>query len=99
MDKSEKRRRLNDWKAQQKERARADFPLPETELDQLFDHLDQELRQTPCDHSLRLTRQWMAKADHSPEQVVPWLNEHGGYCDCEVLANVEDHFEQNRADG
>jgi hypothetical protein len=21
-----------------------------------------------------------------------WLSKHGGHCDCEVLANVEEHF-------
>jgi hypothetical protein len=26
------------------------------------------------------------------EKTVPWLREQGGYCDCEVLANVEDRF-------
>jgi hypothetical protein len=24
--------------------------------------------------------------------VIPWLRESGGYCDCEVLANVEDEW-------
>jgi hypothetical protein len=27
------------------------------------------------------------------DKVVEWLNDKGGYCDCEVLANVEDMFE------
>jgi hypothetical protein len=27
-------------------------------------------------------------------RIVPWLREHGGYCDCEVLANVEDEFSE-----
>ncbi len=26
------------------------------------------------------------------ERIVSWLRKHGGYCDCEVLANVEDKF-------
>ncbi len=26
--------------------------------------------------------------------LVPWLQELGGYCDCEVLANVEQQFEK-----
>jgi hypothetical protein len=24
--------------------------------------------------------------------VIPWLREQGGYCDCEVLANVEERW-------
>ena len=26
--------------------------------------------------------------------VIPWLGEYGGYCDCEVLANVEQEWQQ-----
>ncbi|WP_290687210.1 DUF2695 domain-containing protein [Intestinibacter sp.] len=26
------------------------------------------------------------------EESIEWLEEHGGYCDCEVLANIEDLF-------
>ena len=26
--------------------------------------------------------------------IIPWLGEHGGYCDCEVLANVEEEWSQ-----
>jgi len=25
-----------------------------------------------------------------------WLKEHDGFCDCEVLANALDHWQQNR---
>jgi len=27
------------------------------------------------------------------DRIIPWLEEHGGGCDCEVLANVEEEFE------
>jgi hypothetical protein len=26
------------------------------------------------------------------ERIVPWLREYGGYCDCEVIYNVDDTF-------
>ncbi len=29
------------------------------------------------------------------EEKAEWLNENGGYCDCEVLANVEEKFDDN----
>jgi hypothetical protein len=28
------------------------------------------------------------------EEIVPWLHEHGGYCDCEALGNIVDEFEK-----
>ena len=27
------------------------------------------------------------------EKIVPWLQSHGGYCDCEVMYNVQDKFQ------
>ena len=60
----------------------------------LFGHLDSELGNHPCDHTLRLTTAWLVANGHEPERVVPWLRENGGYCDCEVLANVEDKLEE-----
>lgn len=47
-------------------------------------------RMTPC--SLRLTTAFLESKKLDVQRVVPWLREHGGYCDCEVLANVEDGF-------
>jgi hypothetical protein len=31
-----------------------------------------------------------------PQSVLPWLAEQGGYCDCEVLANLDDLAEPFR---
>ncbi|KAF1699784.1 DUF2695 domain-containing protein [Pseudoxanthomonas suwonensis] len=59
----------------------------------MFDHLEDALADG-CDHSLRFTRQFLASRGIEPDRVLPWLEEHGGYCDCEVLANVEEHWER-----
>lgn len=71
----------------QEEEAR--MPITKPDLAALFDHLDEALAEG-CDHSLRLTRAFLASRSLSEEAIVPWLGEYGGYCDCEVLANVED---------
>jgi hypothetical protein len=55
----------------------------------LFNHLD-EARSAGCDHSRRFARQFLVARSLSASAIVPWLGEHRGYCDCEVLANVED---------
>ncbi|MBA4721539.1 MAG: DUF2695 domain-containing protein [Alcanivorax sp.] len=44
----------------------------------------------PCDHFLTRTRVFLNQQGLAPELVVPWLNEHGGYCVCEVPGNVHD---------
>ena len=65
------------------------FPLAETQTKALFDWLDVELPRQGCDHTLRLTQQWLSEHGHRSEPVVEWLNANGGFCDCEVLANAE----------
>jgi hypothetical protein len=77
------------------ERARADeearMPMSKAQLAELFDHLDVALGKG-CDHTLRFTRAFLSGHDLSEAAIVPWLAEYGGYCDCEVLANVEEHW-------
>jgi hypothetical protein len=79
------------------QRQRADtittMPISQSDLAELFDHLDMALT-VKCDHSLKFTRQFLQVKGLSEATVIPWLGEYGGYCDCEVLANVEEAWEQ-----
>lgn len=77
--------------AKQRAAEEAALPVSRQTLWALFDTLDVALGQG-CDHSLRFTVQFLAAHGIPPEQVIPWLGEYGGYCDCEVLANVEEHW-------
>jgi hypothetical protein len=76
---------------QQRAKAEAEMPMSKSDLQDLFDHLDQRLAAEgvttlcciPCiSHQQRLPE----------ESIVDWLGEHGGFCDCEVLANVENEW-------
>ena len=65
------------------------FPLSPDDLADLGRFLRQALSSERCDHSARFTRQWLAQ--HSPDQQEEKLaafGDWGGYCDCEVEANV-----------
>jgi hypothetical protein len=94
--KSEKERRkeiLN----QLADKAKADFnnslPLDKETFNELFDYLDERLAEG-CDHSMSMTLDFLKQKEiKNVDQVVEWLNDKGGYCDCEVLANVEEMFE------
>ena len=97
MDRSDKEKKKA-WKAEQKLQARAAFPLDEIELAKLFEFVDSELRKQVCDHTLRITQQWIKNSGNSESSIIPWLEDAGGYCDCEVLSNSYDHFMQNRKD-
>jgi hypothetical protein len=63
--------------------------LDEHFLNDLLDHLDVRLPEVGCDHTLRVTRAWAADRGFDAEAVAASVAEFGGYCDCEVLANVE----------
>ena len=66
------------------------IPIPKQDLKELFDFLDREARY--CDHTLKKTTKFLRAKGHPLEQVIPWLQEHGGYCDCEVMFNVFTKF-------
>jgi hypothetical protein len=65
------------------------IPLPDDEMEALFDRLDDRLSEEGCEHSRRLTDAWLAERGHPVEPVHRWLDDTGGFCDCEVLANSE----------
>ncbi|WP_314296993.1 DUF2695 domain-containing protein [Capnocytophaga gingivalis] len=79
-------KKLNDF--------RASLPMEEKYFSELFHYLEKTLQKTVCDHSLRGTTHFLAgKKVSDPEKVITWLASHGGYCDCEVLYNVEEQFD------
>jgi len=59
----------------------------------LFGHIDSRLEEAECDDTLRYAREFINQ-NHLPEDaVVTWLQENGGYCDCEAIANAEQVIE------
>jgi Protein of unknown function (DUF2695) len=66
-----------------------DFPLTPEELASLGHFLAASLSETGCNNSAEQTKQWLTK--HSPSKMeakLKAIRHWGGYCDCEVLANV-----------
>ena len=90
----EKKKQLRDAFRQ---KANAEFenslPMSRELFMQLFDHLDESVSSNGCDHSLKLTEAFLEhhQVDNATA-VMEWLGDKGAYCDCEVLANVEDQF-------
>jgi hypothetical protein len=93
MDKTSRKRLKRQLRDQERRAALRALPLAIPELDAMFGMLDMELPLDPCDHTRRLTQAWLVSRGHSVESVFTWLDEHGGFCDCEVLANVKQHFD------
>lgn len=70
------------------------LPVSREIFKKLFDYLDNELGKYECDKKLTLTRKFFSyNAIINDDEILTWLHENGGGCDCEVLANVEQLFE------
>jgi len=94
--KEEKRRRaalVEAMVAEDTKKAIEEMPLSLKELGELFDHLDEHLGNEGCDHTPKITSSFLASIKLNQEEIIPWLEDQGGYCDCEILANVEESWE------
>ena len=80
------------WKEQQRQKLLDSIPIPNQQFRSLFDYLENE-GVDQCDHTLRITTKFLQLNECNVETVLTWLREHGGYCDCEVLANVGSEFD------
>jgi len=81
------------WKEQERQKLIASVPISITNLRALFDYLDRE-NPPPCDHTLRETTEFLQKRGLDVARVISWLREQGGFCDCEVIFNVDAEFGQ-----
>lgn len=90
-DKQRRKYLLQSFKSQEQEAKIAQMPISKIDLRDLFDYLDSSLEEG-CDDSLRLTEAFLKERHLPVDQTKDWLAQYGGYCDCEVLANVEDEF-------
>jgi hypothetical protein len=80
--------------------AREDFenslPMNRENFKCLFNYLDEQLTDNSCDDTLKLSVTFLQSLKiENIEEIAEWLEENGGYCDCEVLANVEEKFDDN----
>ena len=97
-DKKSRKDKLQVWRAQQRAAARAKLPLPDDQMKAMFDMLDQALPGSGCDHTLKLVRAWAEQQSLPFDAIAAWCHENGGYCDCEVLANCEQIWEDANRD-
>jgi hypothetical protein len=88
MDKQQRKALVKSWKDAERARVLSAMPMTSEQLHQLLDYLDANLKS--CDHTTKLTAIFLQVENLEREKVLSWLAEHGGYCDCEVLANLED---------
>ena len=99
MDTKQKRELKKQWQRQQQAAARAALPLPDDQMKVLFEYLDIELPKHGCDDTRRITEKWLKDHNVEEKKVLAWLDNNGGFCDCEVLANCEQVWEEAMRDG
>jgi malonyl CoA-acyl carrier protein transacylase len=93
MIKTEKERRnaiKRQIKNQEKENILNSLPISVDKINELFDYLDEQLGEYDCDDTLNLTVNFIEENSLPKDSLISWLNENGGYCDCEVIANIEE---------
>lgn len=93
----EKRKQI---KRELRDKARLEFeqslPISRDDFQNLFDFLDEKLSDEECDDKLTLTFEFLEKKEiKNIEEVESWLRDNGGYCDCEVLYNIEEKFDED----
>ncbi len=95
MDKARKKELLKAYADEQRQSFKDSLPMDEELFWQLFDYVDEKLETNDgCGHSLTFTREFLEKQKVDVESVLDWIINEGGGCDCEVLYNVEERFEE-----
>ncbi len=94
MNKCQRKASIKQYKNEQKNKFINSLPISRDIFYELFDYLDERLSEETCNHNLDMTEEFLKQRNIPIEEVENWLIENGGGCDCEVLANVEDLFEQ-----
>ena len=64
-------------------------PLGNQDMVALFDYLEDLLDCEECEHSFDLTGAFLTAHNIAPDRVVPWLQQRGVKCDCDVLGEFE----------
>jgi hypothetical protein len=89
-DDHQKRELKRKWKADERQKLLSSIPLGIKDLRDLFDHLDRG--GIECDHTLRETIEFLQVRGIEVAPVAEWLRNNGGFCDCEVIFNVDEKY-------
>jgi len=86
-----KKGRKKEWCEQERQKLIVSIPMSHQDLRNLLDYLDRE-GAPQCNHTLKETIGFLKKRGLDVDRVVAWLHENGGYCDCEVIYNIDEKF-------
>ncbi len=90
-DEAALRREINlELRTRARIKTRNSLPASPLVLKQLFDYLERRLQEQDCADNLALAHEFLVRNQLPVPKIVAWLEENGGYCDCEALDNVEE---------
>ena len=93
MDAKRRKELLAQFKKKETEKLLSGLEVDVERIKELMNHLDDHLSQNGCDHTLNKSQAFLEANNLPIESTLNWFRENGGYCDCEVLANIEDKIE------
>jgi hypothetical protein len=94
MDKSKRKELQRKYAEEQKRAFIATLPFSLSLFESLFSYLDEVLEDHGCDDTLKYTEKFLNDNELPMEKSLNWLRDNGGFCDCEVLSNVEDKISE-----
>ena len=94
MNKADKKKLMDEYKMMQKKEFESSLPMERKLFYALFDFLNDKSETTECKHDFSLTNEFLKDKNADIEKVIEFLRENGAGCDCEVIFNVEEKFEE-----
>lgn len=92
MDKVSKKLMKKAFKEKEQREFEESLPMKGVDFLPLFDFLEEELDEVDCDGGLSLLDKYCKKQNLDFDTLKNWFNQYGGFCDCEILANIEEKF-------
>ena len=96
MNKAERKNLIKAYKEKQMTEFYDSLPMSEELFKKLFRYLNRQFKEQGCKENLDMTIVFLKKNDIPLSPVIKWLHDNGAGCDCEVLANIEERFEEYR---
>jgi len=94
MNKADKKKLMDEYKMAQEKEFEDSLPMERKLFYELFDFLNDKSETVECNHDFSLTKEFLKDKNIDIEQVLEFLEENGAGCDCEVIFNVEEKFEE-----
>jgi len=93
-DKARRKQIRNELRLKVRKEFEDSLPMSRDKFKGLFNYLDLALQKEECkeDHTLTIWFLNLINVDNA-DDVIGWLIVNNGFCDCEILANVEEQLE------